>query len=143
MPSDRPRLRRVQRLLLRLLAALEAPRSAARTKTLRVLRASLQNDLPEALRTPTRQSVLRDLERVRIALGDGHARWNVDGLVQAVRWYGTNHPVLLTLIILLLIIVLAWRQNFTLTTRLGNAEIRIEGLRPVPNSMIGPQLPSL
>ena len=139
MPSDRSRLRRVQQLLLHLLHALEQPRSAARTKAVARIRARLRSDLPEALRAPTRRSVQRDLARVQAALGESAPGAS---FVQAVRWYGTQHPVLLTLVLLLLIIVLVWRQSFTLTTRLGNAEIRIEGQRDAaPTSQIGPQLP--
>ena len=66
----------------------------------------------------------------------------VNNFTQGIRWFSTKHPLLLTIIILVLIIVLVWRQNFTFSTKFGSAEIKIQGQRSIPTitteEFIGP-----
>lgn len=64
------------------------------------------------------------------------------GVTSEIRTFAYRHPFLVTVIILMLIVVLIWRQNFTFSTKFGNAEITIQGERSVPaistDEFIGP-----
>ncbi len=96
-----------------------------------VLRAAVHGGtLPHGVR---RRAVVRTLQLVQHAMGTlpGEEATVVEralrGTGNGVRWFATSHPLLLTLILLVLIIVLLWRQDFLVTTRFGQAEITIQG----------------
>lgn len=98
-----------------------------------VAQVSVRGDgVPVALR---RRAVVRTLKLLDEALNSlpDHAPTALQrgalSLREGVSWFFVRHPILATLIILLLIIVLAWRQDFTLSTRFGTAEITIRGSR--------------
>lgn len=117
-----------------------------------VLHAGIRGDsLPLSVR---RRAVLRTmklLDEVQHTLPDeapSALHRTAIALAGGVRWFGVRHPLLTTVIILVLLIILLWRQDFSFSTKFGTAEITIRGSRTMMNNgtdraAVAPEAPTL